>query len=63
MRVEALGCITAIVEACLVRRSVKCEGDMLARVEERAREMLESEDEEQVREAVVALQEALVAAK
>ncbi len=63
MRVEALGCLTAIVEACLVRRSVKCEGDVLARVEERAREMLESDEEEQVREAVVALQAALAAAK
>ena len=65
MRVEALGCLTAIVEACLVRRSVKCEGDVLARVEvkERAREMLESDEEEQVREAVGALQAALAAAK
>ena len=46
-----------------MRRSVKCEGDVLARVEERAREILESHEEEQVREAVVALQVALAAAK
>ena len=32
---------------------------MLARVEERARAMLESDEEEQVREVVVALQAAL----
>ena len=51
-----------IVEACLVRRSVTCEGDVLARVEERAREMLESDEEEQVGEAVGALQAALAAA-
>ena len=63
MRVEVLGCLTAIVEACLVRRSVKCQGDVFARVEERAREMLESDEEEQVREAVAALQAALAAAK
>jgi len=45
-----------MVEPCLVSRSVKFEGDVLARVVERAREMLEIDEEEQVREAIVALE-------
>ena len=42
-----------------MRRNVNREGDVLARVEERARAMLESDGEEQVRDVVVTLQAAL----